>query len=212
MDIACLPALAVHHLPPLLRLFHSHHPKVEVRIVETPSAAVVQLVESGEVEFGLSVVQTNRWDLDVEILTTSCIALACPSAHPLGRKRSVKWESLKGLPMIRVGTKTAIRSLIDDAIGAAGISLGWQYEVEHVETAVSLVEAGLGFAIVPNIDVELHRGGGGLVAVPLRSPEVSCSYGLVTRRGIPLSPTAMSLRTLLVEGFRPESSKAASAS
>jgi DNA-binding transcriptional LysR family regulator len=108
---------------------------------------------------------------------------------------------LRNLPLIRVGPKTAIRPMIDDALSAARMTLSWQYEVEHVETAVNLVEAGLGFAIVPSIDVALHRGRG-LVAVPLRAPRLSCTYGLVTRRGIPLSPPAAKLRGFLVDDMK----------
>ncbi len=211
LNIACLPALAVHHLPPLLRRFHVQFPEVEVRIVETPSAAVALLVQSGEVELGLGVALTNRWDLEIEIIAEAPLALACPSSHPLARKRAINWVELEGQPMIRVGSKTAIRPMIDDTLGAARIALGWRYEVEHVETAVSLVEAGLGLAVVPSLDVELHRGAG-LIAVPLRNPKVSCSYGLVTRRGIPLSPTADALRRLLVEAFQSKPAKAASSS
>src|SRR5215467_13212195 len=68
LDIACLPAFAVHYLPPILSRFRKVHPGVDVRIFETPSAAIAELVESGEVEFGLSVIPTNRWDLDVEVI------------------------------------------------------------------------------------------------------------------------------------------------
>ncbi len=197
LDIACLPAFAVHYLPPILGRFNKHNPRIEVRIYETPSAAVAQLVESGEAEFGLSVVQTNRWDLDVETIMTAPLTLACPALHSWARKRSINWSELRGAPLIRVGAKTAIRSMIDDALSAAGLSLNWQYEVQHVETAVNLVEVGLGFAVVPSVDVALHRGRG-LVAVPLRAPKVSCTYGLVTRRGMPLSPSAALLREHLL--------------
>lgn len=197
LDIACLPAFAVHYLPPILGRFHKHNPRIEVRIYETPSAAVAQLVESGEAEFGLSVVQTNRWDLDVETIMAAPLTLACPALHPWARKRSISWSELRGTPLIRVGAKTAIRSMIDDALSAAGLSLNWQYEVQHVETAVNLVEVGLGFAVVPSVDVALHRGRG-LVAVPIRAPKASCTYGLVTRRGIPLSPAAALLREYLL--------------
>lgn len=201
LDIACLPAFAVHYLPPLLKQFNARHPSVEVRIVETPSAAVAQLVEAGDVELGLSVAQTNRWDLDVEIIAQAPLTLACPSDLPLARKKSVAWADLAGLRLIRVGTKTAIRSMIDDALGATRLSLAWQYEVQHVETAVSLVEAGLGCTIVPALDVELHRGPR-LAAVPIRGPKLACAYGLVTRRGMPLSPPAEALRGLLVDAFK----------
>jgi DNA-binding transcriptional LysR family regulator len=197
LDIACLPAFAVHYLPPILRVFHETHPNVEVRIFETPSAAIAELVESGEVEFGLSVIQTNRWDLDVETICDVPLALACPTSHALAKQRSVSWKELRNTPLIRVGTKTAIRSIIDDAVGAARLSPNWQYEVQHVETAVHLVEVGLGLAIVPSVDVALHRGRG-LIAVPLRSPKVICTYGLVTRRGMPLSSAAATVRDLLV--------------
>jgi len=198
LDIACLPAFAVHYLPPILRRFHEVHPGVEVRIFETPSAAIAELVGSGEVEFGLSMISTNRWDLDVETIGEAPLALACPAGHPLAGKRAVTWKELRDTPLIRVGTKTAIRSIIDDTMSAARLTPNWQYEVQHVETAVHLVEAGLGLAVALNFDVALHRGHG-LVAVPLRSPKVVCSYGLVTRRGMPLSSSAAAVRDLLIE-------------
>ena len=198
LDIACLPAFAVHYLPPILRRFHEVHPGVEVRIFETPSAAIAELVGSGEVEFGLSMISTNRWDLDVETIGEAPLALACPAGHAFATKRSVTWRELRDTPLIRVGTKTAIRSIIDDTMSAARLVPNWQYEVQHVETAVHLVEAGLGLAVALNFDVALHRGRG-LVAVPLRSPKVVCSYGLVTRRGMPLSSSAAAVRDLLIE-------------
>jgi DNA-binding transcriptional LysR family regulator len=201
LDIACLPVLAVNYLPPILSRFHKSEPRVQVRIFETPSAAVAELVQSGEVEFGLSVAKTNRWDLEVETITASPLALTCPARHALAKKRSIGWAELRNLPLIRVGAKTAIRPMIDDALNAARMTLNWQYEVQHVETAVNLVEAGLGYAIVPSIDVELHRGRA-LVAVPLRGPKLSCTYGLVTRRGMPLSPPAARLRAVLVEEIK----------
>ena len=201
IDIACLPAFAVNYLPPILSRFHKLQPSVQVNIFETPSAAIAELVQTGEVEFGLSVAQTNRWDLDVEPISSSPLALTCPSKHPLAKKRSVAWTELRHLPLIRVGAKTAIRSMIDEAVSAARVNLDWQYEVQHVETAVNLVEVGLGYAIVPSIDVALHSGRG-LVAVPLRAPRLSCTYGLVTRRGMPLSPPAESLRGFLIEELK----------
>ena len=189
LDIACLPAFAVNYLPPILSKFHKLQPRVQVRIFETPSAAIAELV------------QTNRWDLEVEAISASPLALTCPSRHLLAKKRSVGWAELRGLPLIRVGSKTAIRPMIDDALSAARVTLNWQYEVQHVETAVNLVEVGLGFAVVPSIDVALHRGRG-LTAVPLRGPRLSCAYGLVTRRGIPLSPPAATLRGFLIDEMK----------
>jgi DNA-binding transcriptional LysR family regulator len=196
LDIACLPVFAVNYMPPILRRFHELMPDVQVRIFETPSAAIAELVQSGEVEFGFTGLLTNRWDLDIETFSASPLTLACPSGHPLAKKRALGWDEMSGLPLIRVSSRTAIRVIIDDAISAAKVNIAWQYEVQHVETAVNLVEAGLGFTVVPMIDIALHRGGG-VVAVPLRAPRLTCTYGVVWRRGIPLSPPAEMLRDLL---------------
>jgi DNA-binding transcriptional LysR family regulator len=201
LDIACLPAFAVHYLPPILSRFRKTHPNVEVRIFETPSAAVAELVGSGDVEFGLSVIQANRWDLDIETIWEAQMVLACPRDHAFSNERSVTWKELLDAPLIRVGAKTAIRTIIEDAVATTRLPLNWQYEVQHVETAVNLVEAGLGLAVVPSVDVALHRGRG-LQAVPLRSPKVICTYGLVTRRGVPLSSSAAMVRDFLVDGLK----------
>jgi DNA-binding transcriptional LysR family regulator len=201
LDIACLPAFAVHYLPPILSRFRKTHPNVEVRIFETPSAAIAELVGSGDVEFGLSVIQANRWDLEVETISEAQLVLACPRDHAFSIKRSVNWKELIDTPLIRVGAKTAIRTIIEDAVAAEGLPLNWQYEVQHVETAVNLVEVGLGLAVVPSVDVALHRGRK-LVAVPLRTPKVMCTYGLVTRRGVPLSSSAAMVRDFLIDGLK----------
>lgn len=201
LDIACLPVFAVNYLPPILSRFQKSQPGVQVRIFEMPSAAIAELVQSGEVEFGLSVIQTNRWDLDVETISASPLTLTCPSKHALAKKRSVGWAELRNLPLIRVSSKTAIRPMIDDTLSAARMTFNWQFEVQNVETAVNLVEAGLGYAIVPSIDVALHRGRG-LAAVPLRGPRLSCTYGLVTQRGMPLSPPAERLRGFLIDELK----------
>jgi hypothetical protein len=37
---------------------------------------------------------------------------------------------------------------------------------------------------------------------PLRAPKLTCTYGLVSRRGIPLSPAAAILRDLLIAALR----------
>jgi DNA-binding transcriptional LysR family regulator len=86
-------------------------------------------------------------------------------------------------------------------LSSARVALRWRYEAQQAETAVNLVEAGLGCAMVPSIDVALHRGRG-LAAVPMREPRITCTYGLVSRRGMPLSAPAAHLRGLLIEALK----------
>lgn len=199
LSIACLPAFSNFRLPPVLSKFRNLHPDVEVRIFEGSSVDIAQLLQSEEVEFGLSVVSTNRWDFEVEpLIRTDPMVLACQARHSLARKASVRWTDLRGLPLIRVGPDTTIRMLIDDALGSLKDELDWQCEVQRVETAVTLVDAGCGLAVVPQSNVQLY-GSRTVVGKPLRNPLVTCAIGLVTKRGVPLSGTAEDFMTLLRE-------------
>jgi DNA-binding transcriptional LysR family regulator len=96
--------------------FHKLQPRVQVPIFETQSVGVAELVQSGEVEFGLSVVQTNRWDLEIDTISAAPLALACPTKHSFAKKRSIRWAELRNVPLIGVGSKTAIRPIIDDEV------------------------------------------------------------------------------------------------
>jgi DNA-binding transcriptional LysR family regulator len=197
LSVACLPAFALYWLPPVLTRFKRLQPDIEVRIHEVSSFEVGSLLVADEVEFGLSVISINRWDLDVEpLIKADPIVLACPGQHELARRRSVSWSDLKGVPLIRIGANTSVRPLIDDALGPMRDELDWRYEVQRVETAVGLAEAGCALTVVPRSNVELH-GGKSLVARLINDPVITCAFGLVTKRGVPLSPVAETFRDLL---------------
>jgi DNA-binding transcriptional LysR family regulator len=197
LSIACLPAFALYWLPPVLGRFNRLQPDIQVRIHEVSSLEIANLLLGDEAEFGLSVVSTNRWDLDVESLIKSDpIVLACPARHPLARRKSVRWRDLGGVPLIRIGTNTSVRPLIDDALGPGRDELDWRYEVQRVETAVELTAAGCALTLVPRSNVAL-RAHENIVARVVRSPVVTCAFGLVTRRGVPLSPIAETFCSLL---------------
>jgi DNA-binding transcriptional LysR family regulator len=199
LSIACLPAFAIYRLPPILAKFRSQHPQVEVRIFEVSSFEIADLIQQDKAEFGLSVVSTNRWDLDTEpIIEDDPLVVACPPRHAFASRKAITWKELRDEPLIRAGRNTSIRPLIDDALGELGKELNWQYEVEHVETAVSLVEKGCGLSIVPKSNVTLHASPS-VVGRPLRSPAISCSFGIVTKRAVPLSPIAEAFKALLLQ-------------
>lgn len=199
LTIACLPTFALYRLPPVLARFKEIQPNVDVKIHEVLSVDVPQLLLKGEAAFGLVILSTNRWDLDVELLIKADpFVLTCPPKHELAKRKSVRWSDLKGFPLIRLGPHQAIRTLIDDALGSMRDELDWKFEVQRLETAVTLAESGCGLTVVPRSNFALYNSKH-LVALPMRSPAITCSFALVTKRGVPLSPVTELLRDLLRE-------------
>ena len=196
LAIGCLPTVAGHHLPGVLPAFEHRHPGVSLRIFDNSASEIAERVMAGEAEFGVTIVSTGAWDLDIVPLLKEPFVLVCPAGHRLAANASAAWGDLAGVPLIRISLQAGNRALIDDALGARRELMAWRYEVQHVATALGMVKAGVGLTVVPRLGVDL-AGDPGLAAVALRDPGVARTVGLVSRRGAPLSPAAETLAGLI---------------
>ncbi|HZH53572.1 MAG TPA: LysR family transcriptional regulator [Microvirga sp.] len=200
LSIGCLPTIASGRLPGALRRFQERHPNVIVRIYDNSASEISDLVQSGTVEFGITIVAAHRWDFDIELLFKDPFTLVCPEDHPLASQPSVSWSDLSDEPLIRVSQQTGNRRIIDDALGGRRESLNWRFEVQHLQTAIALAAAGVALTVVPRMALDSidERG---LTLVPLRNPSITRQLGIVSRRGAPLSPLADELRKIIVKTF-----------
>jgi DNA-binding transcriptional LysR family regulator len=201
LAFGCLPTIAIHHLPRLLQLFSAAHPDVAVTVFDNSVAEIGELVQSGSAEFGITIISSSRWDLESKPLFKEPFVLVCPVGHPLSSQKSLNWGQLEGVPLVRVSPQSGNRLLIDDALGSRREQFIWRYEVQHVATAVSMVLAGVGLTIVPQLAVDV-MGTPGIVAVQLRNPGVARTIGLIWRRGAALSPAGEAMIGLIAKHVR----------
>lgn len=198
LSIGCLPTIASGRLPVALRRFHERHPNVVVRIHDNSASEISDLVQSGAVEFGITLVASHRWDFDIEMLIKDPFVLVCPEDHPLASQTSVSWSDLSDEPLIRVSQQTGNRRILDDALGSRRETLNWRFEVQHLQTAIALAAAGVALTVVPRLALD-SVDESGLKLVPLRNPSITRQLGIVSRRGTPLSPLADELRKIIVK-------------
>ncbi|MGG5810142.1 LysR substrate-binding domain-containing protein [Falsiroseomonas sp. CW058] len=206
VTIGCLPTIAMHHVPRLLRDFAETHPEVTVKVLDNSASEIAERVARGEAEFGITIVSANRFDLDIAPLMAEAFVLACPAGHGLAGRAHVAWSELEGRRLVRVAPHTGNRALLDEALGARRDAMDWHYEVQHLATAISMVEAGLALAVVPRLAVDA-AGSQGVVAVPLRDPAITRRLGVVSRKGAPLTPAAEALLGLLRRHVRTADAK-----
>jgi DNA-binding transcriptional LysR family regulator len=209
LAIGCLPTIAAGPLPAALRGFRRAHPAVVLRVFDNSATEIAELVHSGAIEFGITLVASHRWDFDIEPLLRDPFVLVARADHPLAGRSAASWSDLEDIPLIRISPHTGNRILIDDALGSRRESLSWRYEVQHVSTALALVDAGLGLTIVPSLALRA-AGPDGLRMLPLRNPGVSRQIGIVSKRSAPRSPLADELRKLIVQEFAREAPAEAS--
>jgi DNA-binding transcriptional LysR family regulator len=200
LSIGCLPTIASGRLPRALQRFQERHPNVAVRIYDNSASEISDLVQSGTVEFGITLVASHRWDFEIEMLIKDPFTLVCSEEHPLASQPSVSWSDLSGEPLIRVSQQTGNRMIIDDALGSRREALNWRFEVQHLQTAIALAAAGVALTVVPRMALDAV-GERGLKLVPLRNPSIARPIGIVSRRGAPLSPMADELRRIILLTF-----------
>lgn len=192
VTIACIPSVASHLLPRVLRGFAVAQPEVQVHVMDESARHVVDAVLSGTADFGLSFTGSQESALRFEALTKERYMLAMPRSHRWARRREVPWAELAGMRLVSVSRDSANRLLLDQATADLPEQPVAWYECNHVAGALALVEGGLGLAVLPQL--ALPPGHAEVCGVPLSAPDLWRTLGLLQRRDRVLSPAADALR------------------
>lgn len=195
LSFACLPTLSYYYLPSVLHAFSERYPDIVVRLEDRPVGRVYEMVQAGEVEFGISIVGARQWDLEIREIYTESYALYVREDDPLARQGSVARADLEGRVFAQISTQSTNRQLVDEALGDYRDRYVWRYQVQNAAMALTLVAEGAAITILPALMASL--GWQGLVPLPFRDVEMTRTLGLVTRRGASLSAPAQHLIGLL---------------
>jgi LysR family carnitine catabolism transcriptional activator len=190
LQLAVAPSVACSLLPAVLADFSAAHPGVRMSILEAQAVGFAESVRSGQAEIGLGLLLQMDEALSFEPLFRDHLVVVLHRAHALASRASVSWRALARFSYISVTTQSSVRVHADQAAASAGLALHPAYEVDSLTTAVGLVRAGLGYAVLPSLplgSLEL----GEAVARPIEQPKAWRTIGLVTRRQFKLSPAAV---------------------
>ena len=178
----------------LVTNFVSRHPDVTVRVVGQHSSEVIEQVRNGELEAGLIATPIDEPTLEVEpILNDEVLFLSRPGVDtdaPMTIQRFaaltlVWWPSVQGW---RDSIRRRLREWADEEQVVLNVSI----EVEHLESALKLVEQGLGNSYVLRSVYESTSFPTGLAVVPFSRP-IYDQYAFVWRKDHTLSPATSEL-------------------
>lgn len=99
--------------------------------------------------------------------------------HPLARKRSIRLQDLADEPLVLHGPVSVLRSVVILACHDVGFTPRIAQEATQVQTILSLVQSGLGSALVPARMARITPEGVRLL--PLSEP-LNIEMGLAMRR------------------------------
>lgn len=194
--LACIPSMSAHLLPAVMRSYAQAHPDNRVRLLDGDSNEVRAAVLNGLAELGIAVQGEKHPELQETVLFSDPLAFICREPHPLQERKSVTWADMRGAELIGVSSATATRVFMDYQLAKRGIRLHGNYEVQHHATAINLVAAGVGSAILPS---STFREGDrpGLRKIALTDPPVRRKVVLLRLKRSSLSPAAQAFHDLL---------------
>ncbi|TWB69866.1 DNA-binding transcriptional LysR family regulator [Nitrospirillum amazonense] len=198
VTVACVPSVANHVLPGILRLYAQTHPGVRIRIIDESAGKVLDAVMGGEADIGISFLGAQNAEVDFIPIRSEPYVLAVRRDHPLAAAAAARWDSLEAERLIAVSLNSGNRILIENVLAGLPRRPTIHYEANHVAGALGLVSAGLGVAVLPALALA-NNAYPGLVGIPMRDPELSRTLGLVTRAGTRLSQPASALHDLILQ-------------
>ena len=169
-------------LPNALRVFRERYPDVELQLYEMTAAEQAHALREKQIHVGFARPFVEEADLIVEPVAREPFLVALPERHRLAGQEQVAMMELADEPFLlfpqqpKPSYGDAIRALCE----RAGFAPRVAQEVRAMQTAISLVAAGIGVTLVPESVQDMHRRG--VVYRTLAEPSAETVLMMVYRR------------------------------
>lgn len=165
-DVGCvtlgfIPAASFTLLPALLATLQAQLPDVQVALREMQTADQLEAICADRVELGIVRPFTPRSFIASDVLFREPFVLALPMAHPLAREAVLPFAALEGLPFIEFCPSESryLYEIVAGRLRAEGVAPHTVQTLSHTHSILSLVDAGMGAALVPRSSQRLAYAG-----------------------------------------------------
>jgi len=195
--IAALPSFAASVLPDAIKTFRASHPGVSFELKDVIASRVIAAVRAEDVDLGFTGGETSFPDIETIFTARDEMMVVYPNGHPIGPVAKVTAQVMAAYPLILMDQGTSVRAVTDAAFNKAGLLVTPASEATYMMTAVGMVKAGIGIAILPASAREVH-------AEPaLRSRRIddknfSRPVALIKKSGRTLPPLSQSFAKFLM--------------
>lgn len=149
-------------LPPTLKCFRAQFPGVEVELHEFTTDAQIKEIRAGRLDLGIGIGPVEEPDLVFEAIWREKLVLAAPAGHPLLRREgpvSLAVLANESFVITPRDVAAGLHDLIVETCREQGFTPRITQRARQMQTIISLVASGMGFALVPESVRNLQRSG-----------------------------------------------------
>ena len=187
VNIAAGGSTIQYLLPPFVEKYTHDYPQVDVRLHNVTGKAGLVLLREGEVDFAVGPMLDTPPDIKFHPLVTYEPMLITRHDHPLAGQTRVKLKDVAKYPLILPPKNQSTYRVVEMVFAEHALEYDVKLEVGGYDVIKKYVELGLGISIVMS---HCLSGADHLHSVPLGRWFPKRTYGLVLRKGTPLSPAA----------------------
>jgi DNA-binding transcriptional LysR family regulator len=191
LRIGFVASATAHIIPAMTVAFRKKLPEVSLDLKNVPTALQIVGLRQRTLDVGLVRLPLGEPDIEVLPLSSEPFAIVVSKQHPLGTARKPTVRDLQGEPFVCYSERLA-PAFFQHWTGLcreAGFTPRIVQEVGEMETALALVSAGIGVAILPEGIALRHRRA--LSVVPLKQERLRSEIGLALLK---LNPPALAKR------------------
>ncbi len=161
-------AATLEFLPPLIGPFLASHPTVDLEIEERASPEIVRAVAAGRADIGIVADAVDpAAELETVPFAEDRLMLVTPRRHPLAKRRRVALRDVLEEDFIGLPTGSALQAHIDDQAARGGRRLKTRVRLPTFDAICTVVESGIGIAVVSKVAAERCRRSMAIASVAL---------------------------------------------
>lgn len=158
LTIATTHTQARYALPPVIKQFIKHYPRVKLGLHQGNPTQIAEQVLSGEADLGIATESLALYD---ELVTLPCYewhhCVIAPANHPLLREKRLTLKKLAEYPLITYDFAFTGRNKINQAFSEAGIAPNIALTAIDADVIKTYVELGMGVGIVAQMAFVAER-------------------------------------------------------
>ncbi|WP_396586710.1 LysR family transcriptional regulator [Bermanella sp. R86510] len=181
--------IGLHHLPPILRQFHSTYPQVKLAMQFLGSEAACEALANGELDIAFATLPLEQDPkLDMQAIWRDPLSFVCAHTHPLNQIKNVDLKDLTQHEAILPEPNTVTFEIIEAVFKREHLSLQTALPSRYretismmssyMETIKMMASVGLGWAVLP----EHMANDNDLIKLPL-GKNLYRNLGVLQRKG-----------------------------
>lgn len=202
LSIGFVASTLYGYLPEVIRRYRAARPDVDLALVEMTTLEQIVALKEGRIDIGFGRIALEDPALERRLLRNEKMIAALPASFPLaGRATPVTLAELARFPLV-VYPQSPRPSYADQVLKLfrdRDVRLDVVHEVRELQTALGLVAAESGVAIVPACVERLKRDN--VLYRPLDEPDALSPIIMSTRRDAP-SPEAATILKIIKAMYR----------